>query len=97
LETLNNDMNITRLIAQAYSKMISESHTAKEIASTPSKELRGLADTYSKKISVVREKAVKAKEAGNHEEAAKLHKQADAHQDEEMNIRDELRRRLGMR
>jgi hypothetical protein len=76
---------------------INESHTAKEIASTPSKELRGLADTYSKKVSVVRQKAVDAKEAGNHEEAAKLHKQADAHQDEEMDIRDELRRRLGMK
>ena len=76
---------------------INESHTAKEIASTPSKELRGLADTYSKKVSVVRQKAVDAKEAGNHEEAAKLHKQADAHQDKEMDIRDELRRRLGMK
>jgi hypothetical protein len=76
---------------------INESHTAKEIASTPSKELRGLADTYSKKVSVVRENARKAKEAGNHEEAAKLHKQADAHQDEEMDIRDELRKRTGMK
>ncbi len=90
-------MNITRLIAQAYSKMISEGHTAKEIASTPSKELRGLADTYSTKVGVVREKARKAKEAGNHDEAAKLHAQADKHQDEEMDIRAELRRRLGMK
>jgi hypothetical protein len=97
LETLNNGMNITRLIAQAYSKMISEGHTAKEIASTPSKELRGLADTYSTKVGVVREKARKAKEAGNHDEAAKLHAQADKHQDEEMDIRAELRRRLGMK
>ncbi len=77
--------------------MISEGHTAKEIASTPSKELRGLADTYSTKVGVVREKARKAKEAGNHDEAAKLHAQADKHQDEEMDIRAELRRRLGMK
>jgi len=90
-------MNITRLIAQAYAKMISESHTAKEIAGTPTAELRKLADTYSTKVSAVREKAVKAKEAGNHDEAAKLHKQADDHADEEMNVREAIRKRTGMK
>ena len=88
-------MNLTRLIAQAYSKMISESHTQKEIESTPTTELRKLGDTYSTKISVVRQKAVEAKNAGNHDLAAKLHAQADKHVDEEMDIRDELRKRLG--
>lgn len=75
--------------------MISESHTAKEIAATPTAELRKLGDTYSKKVSVVRERAVAAKKAGNHDLAAKLHAQADKHVDEEMDIRDELRKRLG--
>jgi len=76
---------------------INESHTATEIAGTPTAELRKLADTYSKKVSVVREKAVKAKEAGNHKEAAKLHKQADDHADKEMDIREAIRKRTGMK
>ena len=90
-------MNITRLIAETYAKMVSESHTAEEIKNTPTKELHKLRDVYAQKIRVVREKAVAAKEAGNHDEAAKLHAQADKHMDEEIGIGDELRRRSGFK
>lgn len=78
-------------------KKIAESHTEKEIKATPTKELRKLADTYSKKISVVRQKAKDAENAGDTNRAKDFHKQADDHQDEEMNIRDEIRSRTGMR
>jgi len=78
-------------------KKIAESHTAKEIKSASTDELRKLADVYSKKISVVRQRAKDAEKAGESDKAKTLHSQADDHQDEEMDIRAEIKSRTGMK
>lgn len=78
---------------KSFVTFIKESHPKSELHKLSTSELRKLGSTYSKKVSVVRDNAVKAKEAGNQERAEKLHKQADAHQDEEMDIREIIRSR----
>jgi hypothetical protein len=78
---------------KSFASFLKESHPKSELMKLPTSELRKLGNTYSKKVSVVRDNAVKAKEAGNQEKAEKLHKQADAHQDEEMDIREIIRSR----
>lgn len=78
---------------KSFVTFIKESHPKSELDKLPTSELRKLGSTYSKKVSVVRDNAVKAKEAGNQERAEELHKKADAHQDEEMDIREIIRSR----
>ena len=86
---------INQKLAQTYSKMVSESHTAKEIAATPTPELRKLAKTYERSASDHGVKHDAAVEAGEKDKAAMLKKKMLDHADEAMDIRAEIRKRIG--
>ena len=72
-----------------------ESHTAKEIAGMRTAELRNLAATYERSASDHGVKHDAAVEAGEKDKAAMLKKKMLDHADEAMDIRDEIRKRLG--
>ena len=74
---------------------INESHTAKEIAGMRTAELRNLAATYERSASDHGVKHDAAVEAGEKDKAAMLKKKMLDHADEAMDIRDEIRKRLG--
>jgi hypothetical protein len=74
-----------------------ESHTAKEIAGTPTAELRKLAKTYERSASDRGVEHDAAIEAGNKDKAAMLKKKMLDHTDEAMDIRTEIRKRLGIK
>jgi hypothetical protein len=94
-------MNITRLIAETYAKMISEATpgylSQKDLEATSTAELRNIANTHSRAVSMVGEKMKKAKEAGDHAEVKKLSDKLDNHLDTEIGIRDILRKRAGLK
>ena len=86
---------INQKLAQTYSKMVSESHTTKEITGTPTAELRKLAATYERSASDHGVKHDAAVEAGEKDKAAMLKKKMLDHADEAMDIRAEIRKRIG--
>ena len=75
--------------------MVSESHTTKEITGTPTAELRKLAATYERSASDHGVKHDAAVEAGEKDKAAMLKKKMLDHADEAMDIRAEIRKRIG--
>ena len=86
---------INQKLAQTYSNMVSESHTAKEIASTPTPELRKLAATYERSASDHGVKYDAAIKAGDKDKAATLKKKMEDHTDESIKIREQIRKNLG--
>jgi hypothetical protein len=76
---------------------INESHTAEEIAGTPTAELRKLAATYEKSASDHGVKYEAAKKAGDSDKAEAYRAKMLKHTDEATDIRNELRKRTGMR
>ena len=74
---------------------INESHTAKEIAGMRTAQLRTLAATYERSASDHGVKHDAAVEAGEKDKAAMLKKKMLDHADEAMDIRAEIRKRIG--
>ena len=64
---------------------------------TSTKELRKIGDTHSRAVSGIRARAEEAKKNGDHKKADDLHAQANRHQDHEMNIREIINNRVGMK
>jgi hypothetical protein len=71
--------------------------TKRDLMATSTKELRKIGDTHSRAVSVIRERAEEAKKNGDHKKADDLHAQANRHQDHEMNIREIINNRVGMK
>lgn len=71
--------------------------TKRDLMATSTKELRKIGDTHSRAVSVIRERAKEAKKNGDHKKADDLHAQANRHQDHEMDIREIINNRVGMK
>ena len=84
---------INQKLAQTYSKMVSESHTAKEIAATPTPELRNLSATYQRSAQAHGDKYDAALKAGDKEAAAKHHANMINDTDEAFDLRAEIVKR----
>lgn len=95
-------MNITRLIAETYAKMVAEASSPgylsqKDLEETSTAELRKMANTHSKAVSMIGQQMQKAKDAGNHDEAKALSDRLDKHMDTEIGIRAILKKRAGLK
>ena len=88
---------INQKLAQTYSKMVSESHTTKEITGTPTAELRKLAATYERSARDRGLELDAAVKAGDEDKAAKARKKMEDHTDESIKIRAQIRKNLGIK